>query len=143
MKSNHLCAVDGQAELALARRPDSVDVSIEIIRAQKTSGAAFSLACQASGLDDKEIYMPLGIDAGYFSRIKKNEATLQGDKLSTFCEIVGNAIYPEWQAYQIGCTLVMIQTEAERQIKLERDGREKAEAENKLLRDLLQGRAAP
>jgi len=142
MKSNHLCAVDGQAELALSRRPESVEVSIEIVRAQKTSGAAFSLACQAAGLDDKEVYIPLGIDAWYFSRIKKSEATLQGDKLAAFCEIVGNRIYAEWLAYQVGCTLVMIQTEAERQIRLERDAREKAEAENKLLRSLLQGRAA-
>lgn len=128
--------------MALARRPAQADVPIEIIRAQKTSGAAFSLACQASGLDDKEIYMSCGIDAGYFSRIKKGDATLQGDVIAKFCEVVGNTIYPEWLAYQVGCTLVMIQTEAERQITIEREARERAEAENKLLRGLLVGRAA-
>lgn len=142
MASNHLSVVAEQAELALARRPVQAEIHIEIVRAQKTSGAAFSLACQASGLDDKEIYMRLGIDAGYFSRIKKGDATLQGDLVALFCQVVGNTIYPEWCAYQVGCTLVMIQTEAERQIKMEREAREKAEAENKLLRDLLTGRGA-
>lgn len=114
MKSNNLSGVAGQAELALMRRPDGSAIPIELVRAQRSSGAAFSLACQASGLEDKEIYMACGIDAGYFSRIKKGEATLQGDLLAAFCATVGNTVYAEWLAYQVGCTLVMIQTEAER-----------------------------
>lgn len=142
MASNHLSVVAEQAELALARRPAQAEVPIEIVRAQKSSGAAFALACQASGLDDKEIYMRLGIDAGYFSRIKKGDATLQGDLVALFCQVVGNTIYPEWCAFQVGCTLVMIQTEAERQIALERSAREKVEAENAVLRGLLVGRGS-
>ena len=61
-------------ELALARKPDPPKVSIELIRFQPCSGAAFSLACNASGLEDKEIYLACGIDAGTFSRIKNGEA---------------------------------------------------------------------
>lgn len=130
MASRKLTAVEGQAELSLSRQPAVAEVPIEIVRAQRTAAAAFSLACQASGLEDKEIYLALGIDPGYFSRIKKGEATLQGDLIAGFCAIVGNAIYPEWLAYQVGCTLVMIQTEAERRA-IAAEARA-AEAEKKL-----------
>ncbi|MCI2809362.1 transcriptional regulator [Eoetvoesiella caeni] len=106
-----------QVELALTRRPTQADVAIETVRKQRSAAAAFTLACGASGLEDKEIYLAIGIDAGYFSNIKKGKATLQADLVSLFCKQVGNTIYPEWQAYQLGCTLVMIKSEAERRIE--------------------------
>jgi hypothetical protein len=95
-----------------------------------------------SGLEDKEIYLALGLDAGYFSRMKKGDATLADDKIAEFCRVVGNTIYPEWRAYQVGCTLMLIQTEAERQRDEARAALEKKEIENRLLREMLQGRAA-
>lgn len=119
-----------QGELSLARAPNQVSVPIEMIRAKKTSGAAFTLACDSSGLEDKEIYLALGIDAGYFSNIKKGKATLQADLIAAFCTVVGNTIYPEWVAYQVGCTLVQIKTEAER--RAEAAERRAAEAELKV-----------
>jgi hypothetical protein len=109
-----MSAVEDQSELALARPPQQVLVPIEMVRSKRTAGAAFTLACDASGLEDKEIYLALGIDAGYFSNIKKGKATLQADLMREYCRITGNHIYPEWLAYQVGCTLVMIKTEAER-----------------------------
>lgn len=115
-----------------------------MVRAKKTAGAAFTLACDASGLEDKEIAgaFKKPIDAGTFSRIKKGTNTLDADLVAEFCEIVGNTIYADWIAYQVGCTLVMIQTEAERQMAIERAAREKAEAENAVLRSLIVGRVA-
>ena len=59
-----------------------------------------------------------------------------------FCQIVGNTIYLEWQAYQVGCTLVVIKSEAERRADAERSRADAMAAENRLLRELLQGRAA-
>jgi hypothetical protein len=132
--------IDGQGELALIRRAEPNDMPIEVVRRQKTAAAAFALACQSCGLEDKEIYSALGLDAGYFSRIKKGEATLQADLARPFCDLVNNRIYMEWQAYQIGCTLVQIKSEAERLLEAERLRREKAENENKLMRQLLVGR---
>lgn len=135
-----MLAVEDHPELALARSPNRVAVPMELIRAKKTSGSAFTLACDASGLDDKEIYLAIGIDAGYFSNIKKGKATLQGDLIAPFCAVVGNVIYPEWLAYQVGCTLVMVKTEAERRADAERARADALDAENKLMRQLLQGR---
>lgn len=131
-----------QTELALVRQVVPATVPIEIVRAQKNSAAAFTLACSASGLEDKEIYLSLNIDAGYFSNIKKGKATLQADLIAEFCRVVGNTIYAEWMAFQVGCTLVMVKTEAERRAE-EAERRAAAfEAENRLMRQLLQGRAA-
>jgi hypothetical protein len=131
-----------QAELSLSRRPTKVDMPIELIRNKKTAGAAFTFACDTSGLDDKEIYMPLEIDKGYFSNIKSGKATLQGDLIEEFCRIVGNRIYPEWLAYQVGCTLVQIESETQRQLRIEQERRMEAEKENQLLKKLLIGQAA-
>lgn len=129
-------------ELALVRAPNRVAVPIELIHGKRTAAAAFTLACDTSGLEDKEIYMALGIDAGYFSNIKKGKATLQADLIAKFCELVGNTIYIEWHAYQVGCTLVMIKSEAER--RAEAAEARAAEAERKLAfaKELLAGRVA-
>lgn len=113
----------------------------ELALARRTAGQAFTLACDASGLEDKEIYSAWGVDAGTFSRMKKGEATPQGDAVRAFCEIVGNRIYPEWLAFQVGCGLVVIQTEAERRAAVAEARAAEAERENRLLRELLQGRA--
>lgn len=132
---------EDQPELALARAPQRASVPLEMTRAQKTAAAAFTLACSASGLEDKEIYLAIGVDAGYFSNIKKGKATLQADLVGPFCEVVGNTIYPEWSAYQVGCTLVMIKTEAERRAEQAEIRAQAAEAENRLMRQLLAGRS--
>lgn len=133
-----------QGELALARKPDSVQMPVEMIRAKKTASAAFTLACDASGLEDKEICLGMvpPLDAGYFSRIKKGLASLDADRVAEFCSLVGNTIYPEWLAYQVGCTLVMVKTEAERRAEEAIKRAEAAEAENRLMRQLLAGRVA-
>lgn len=140
MASKILNRVDDQVELSLARRAEPNEIPIEMIRRQRGACAAFALACQSSGLEDKEIYLALGIDAGYFSRIKAGTATLQADLIRPFCEVVANQIYPEWLAFQIGCTLVVIKTEAERRAEEAEVRAQAAEAENRLLRQLVQGR---
>ena len=129
-------------ELTLVRPPRQAPIPAELIVAQKTAAGAFSLSCSVSGLEDKELYLALGIDAGHWSRMKKGEAGFPPDRISDFCELVGNMIYPEWIAYQVGCALVMIKSEAERRLEAEHSAREKVEAENRLLRELLVGRAA-
>ena len=138
-----MTTLDAQAELPLARPAQRCSIPIELVRQQRTAAAAFTLACTVSGLEDKEIYLALNIDAGYFSNIKKGKATLQADLLAAFCRVVGNTIFLEWQAFQLGCTLVMVKTEAERLLDEGRARREATEAENRLMRQILQGRAAP
>jgi hypothetical protein len=141
VKSKDLRRSDEQGELALTRRAETNDVPIEIVRRQRTAAAAFALACQSCGLEDKEIYAGLGIDAGYFSRIKAGAATLQADLVQRFCDIVANRIYPEWCAFQVGCTLVQIQTEAERRALAAEKRAEEAELKVRVLMETFHARA--
>lgn len=131
-----------QPELALSRAPNKTQVPIELVRAQKTAAAAFTLSCSVCGLEDKEIYLALDIDAGYFSNIKKGKATLQADLTQKFCETVGNMVYPEWLAYQLGCTLVMVKTEAERRAEQAERRAEQAETKVRVLMEAFAGRVA-
>lgn len=131
-----------QGRLDLARRAEPNSVPLEIIRKQRDGGQALTLAISSSGLDDQEICDALRVDAGYLSRMKKGAATLQADLIAPFCEMVGNTIYPEWIAYQLGCTLVVIQTEAERRAEDAERRATKAEEKARLLQEILQGRAA-
>lgn len=141
MTSKDLHWHDGQGELTLLRQAEPNEVPMEMIRRQKTAASAFALACQSSGLEDKEIYGGLGIDAGYFSRIKKGEATLQADLIQPFCDIVGNRIYPEWIAYRIGCTLMQIKSEAERRLELSEQALAAERVKVRVLTDAINGRA--
>lgn len=131
--------LDEQVELALARAPDRANVPIELVRAKRSGGAAFTLACDASGLDDKEIYMALELDAGTFSRIKKGTNTLAADLLKPFCEVVGNTLYAEWLAYQVGCGLVLLKTEAERRAERLQAQLHEERLKNQVLMDALRG----
>lgn len=142
MASRDLKRDDGQRELALTRRAEPNSMPVEIIRRQKNAAAALQLAIQSSGLDDSEVAQCLAIDAGYFSRIKKGDATLQADLIQPFCYLVNNTIYPEWMAFQIGCTLVQIQSEAERRAALATERAEKAEERLRYVEGLMLGKVA-
>lgn len=134
--------VAGQGELALTRPAESVNIPFSLIVAQKHFSAALSLAIQASGLDDKEVYLSLGIDAGHWSRIRKGEAHFPMDKIADFCRCVGNRVLPEWLAFQVGCGLVILKTEAERRAEEAEARARDAEAQVVMLKSLLVGRAS-
>lgn len=140
-RSKTRSAMEGQGHLLLSRTPREPSIGEEVVFAQRNFSGAISLAVAASGLDDKEVYIPLGIDPSHWTKIKKGEAHFPVDKLNDFCDLVGNEIVLQWWAHSRGKGLHMLLTEAERLLAEERAAREKAEAENRILRDVLQGRA--
>jgi hypothetical protein len=117
-KSRELAQDEAQRELELFRQPEPNEVPLELIRKQQDSGSAFSLACASSGIADQTIADFCHIDYGTFSKMKKGLATLQAQDWERFCYAVNNRVYPEWCAYQLGCTLVQIKSEAERQLEI-------------------------
>ena len=117
MNSKDLMQVATQRELDLFRQPEANTMPLDVIRKQSGPGTAFTLACSSCGLADQTIYEFVGIDAGTFSKIKKGIATLQADLLNKFCYAVNNRIYPEWCAYQLGCTLVRRNSGAVEELK--------------------------
>ena len=141
MPSNNLRVVDGQGELPLARPPKPEPVALEVIQAQRTFSAAMSLAVNVSGLEEKEIYIPLKIDAGHWTRIMKGDAHFPVDKLNEFCDLVGNEIPLIWWAHSRGKGVHLLKTEAERQLLAEQERSKELELENRVLLKALHGRA--
>lgn len=142
MKSRKLTQAETQRELDLFRQPEPNNVPIELIRKKQDAGAAFTLACDSSGLADQTISSFVGIDPGTFSKIKSGSATLQASLMVKFCYAVNNRIYPEWCAFQFGCTLVEIKTEAERRADAAIKRAEEAELKVRVLMETFHARAA-
>jgi hypothetical protein len=136
-----LRAVDGpQGELPITRKPKADPVSMEVILAKRTFSEAIRLAVNVCGLEKKEIYIPLKIDAGHWTRIMDGDGHFPVDKLNLFCDLVQNEIVLTWWAHSRGKGLHMLETEAERLLRESEESRAKVEHENRLLRELLQGK---
>jgi len=129
-----------QGDLPLARLPDPPAVSIETIMRRKDFLGAINLCIELSGLDDKEIYLELQIDAAQWSRIRKGDAHFPPNKLQSLMTVCGNQVPLIWLARSYGYQLVQIETETQRLLREEQAARAKAEEENRLLRELIQGR---
>jgi hypothetical protein len=135
-------AIVEQGALCLSRPAAQVNIPVEMVWSCKSQGKAFTMACDASGLEDKEIYLALGIDAGTFSRMKKGDNTISGDRIRDFCKVVGNNVYPQWLAYQIGCGLVVLKSEAELRAEQAETRAKEAEAKVAMLTEIISGRRA-
>lgn len=133
--------MEHQGELPITRTPTQHSLGEEVIHAQRSFSAAIVLAITASGLDDKEVYLPLKIDGSHWTKIKKGEAHFPLDKLCEFMDLVGNEIPLQWLAHRRGKGLVMLLSEAERLLHESQEREAKLAGENALLRGLVQGRA--
>lgn len=141
MASKNLRSVDGQGELSLTRRAVTSPVSPEVVQAQPSFRAALRLAANACGLEEKEIYVPLKIDAGHWTRIMNGDANFPDDKIEQFMDLVENEIPLEWLAWRRGKGLHMLESEAERLLRLKDDENQKLKDENRLLRQIAVGKA--
>lgn len=127
-----------QIALQVPVRPD------EVARKQ-TLGAAMELCAELAGFSlDKELQLRLGVDKAQFSRWMGGTEGICWPKLTKLMDACGNDAPLMWMLHQRGFdlhSLRKLESETERQLRIEREGREKAEAENRLLRDLLRGKA--
>lgn len=70
--------------------PMSGPVSADVVHACKDMGAAVRLSIQISMLDMKQIYSPLEIDKGQWSRILNGELNFPAGKLEALMDLTGN-----------------------------------------------------
>lgn len=139
MRSQKLHQVDGpQRELTLA---NPQPIAEEVVFRQPTFTAAIKLAANASGLEEKQIYRELDIDAGHWTRILNGDAHFPVDKLTQFMDLVGNEVPLQWLAHRRGKGLVVLESESQRLLRIEQEKNAKLAGENALLRDLVQGKA--
>lgn len=141
MRSKNLKSVD-HPELPLARKADRIDIPLDLVLKQPTLSAAIALCVQASGLEEKEVYLPLEIDAGHWTRITKGDAHFPVNKLNGLMDLCGNEAPLMWLANSRGYGLVILKTEAERRAEAAERALEEERSKVRLLTDLLKGKAA-
>lgn len=134
--------MDGHPELPLARKAQPQPVAPEVIHACKDFLAAFNLQINISGLDDKELYLPLGIDASHWSRMRKGDAHFPLNKLDELCDLTCNEVTLQWWANRRRQGLHMLETEAEHLLRLEREKTARLERDNEVLVNALHGKRA-
>lgn len=127
-------------ELPLARPPRAGELPLELVTKQPSMSRAIALCMQASGLDDKEVYLTLGIDAGHWSRIVKGDAHFPINKLGQLMDVCGNDAPLMWLANARGYGLVILQTEAERRAEAAEQALAVEREKVRLLTELMQGR---
>lgn len=110
MKTNNL----NQVELLL-RSPDRLKPAPEDVLRQPSMSAAIRLAVSTSGLIHKQIYSPLEIDSGHFSKMMDGKAYFPQDKYSEFFDICQSEAPLYWLANARGYELVRKQTEVEKE----------------------------
>jgi hypothetical protein len=91
-----------QLDLLIKPKPEVDEVPLEMIRRRPTLLRAFQLAQDASGLEDKEIYGALDIDASHWTRIKNGTASLALNDFVPFMHVVRNEIPLIWIAEKSG-----------------------------------------
>lgn len=141
MRSKSLKGVD-HPELPLTRKAERIDIPLDLVLKQPTLAAAIALCVQASGLEEKEVYLPLEIDAGHWTRIMKGDAHFPVNKLNGLMDLCGNEAPLMWLANSRGYGLVILKTEAERRAEAAERALNEEREKVKLLTNLLQGKAA-
>jgi hypothetical protein len=78
--------------------PNVEEVSIAQVRRRPTLARAIVLAQEVSGLEDKQVYDAIGIDASFWTRIKNGKASLppQGNGLNRYMDVVRNEVPLIW-----------------------------------------------
>jgi hypothetical protein len=92
-----------QMDLLPKSLPSPPDVSVSTIVRRPTLLRAIHLAAEVSGLEDKEIYGPLDIDASHWTRIKSGAAHFPADeRFLNYMDVVNNEIPLIWIAEKRG-----------------------------------------
>jgi hypothetical protein len=130
-----------QGALMLSRARPLIEVPMDSVIARKSLLGAINLCIDLSGLENKEVYLPLSIDAGHFSNLRKGEGHFPTDKVNDLMDLCSNEVPLIWLANRRGYGLVVLKTEAERRAEAAEKRATDAEKENALMRQLLAGRA--
>lgn len=139
MRSESFTEVD-QGELQLSRAPKQADLPLSTILKRATLMDAINLCIAESGLEDKEIYIPLGIDPGHWTCIRKGSKHFPASRLEKLMDICGNDIPLVWLANKRGFELRPLLSDLEAKLEAEKARNADLVKENSILRDIAQGR---
>lgn len=145
MKSSRLRDVDEQQSTLPLHGPVT-HVRADDIARQSTLSGALALCAAAAGLDlEKEVHIPLGIDAGHWTRMRSGTAGIQWDKLDAICDLCGNDAPILWMLHRRGYDLHSLrkrESETERALREAQERIDTLERDKRVLVEALHGRAA-
>jgi hypothetical protein len=130
-----------QGALLLTRAESMIAVPMDSLLARKTLLGAINLCIDLSGMEAKEIYLALGIDAGHFANLRKGVGHWPTDKFIDLMVLCRNEAPLMWLAHQRGYGLVVLKTEAERRAEAAERRAEVAEMKVRVLQEAINGRA--
>lgn len=132
--------VDGQIPLALPGKAQEVD--IEAVRRQPSMTKALILCADLAGFEnDKDLCRVIGMDPAIWSRIKTGQAHFPQDKYVDLMIQARNDVPLIWLADRRGFVLTPKESELERRLRTEKEGRLRAEEKVAMLTEILQGKA--
>lgn len=144
MKSTRKTGVDDR-QLDLAMKGPETNVRNDDIARQPTLSGALAIGAAAAGLDlEKEVHLPLGIDAGHWTRMRSGAAGIQWEKLEAICDLYGNDAPILWMLYRRGYDLNALrkrETETERQLREAREQITRLQQDKRVLAEALRGAA--
>ena len=123
--------------IATARSPQQVPD--EVVHRQPSLLAAIRLAVQASGLDEKQVFIPLKVDKASWSKIMSGQFNFPTNKYCEFMELVGNDIPLRWLAFKRGYKLERLLSDVEAENASLRAELEEAKKEMAIVRKWLKG----
>jgi hypothetical protein len=129
-------------QIELAAKPEMLTLDAKAIDAQPTLTSAIMLCQQLGGVDDKKLYGANAIvkNQSQWSRVKGGQHFFPQDKLIVYMDICHNEAPLFWLARRRGYNLVAMETELDRQLRIERQARQKAEERLEYLEKFFQGK---
>lgn len=124
------------------REVGKIEVDQRVVFSRPSLSEAIALCVQVSGLEEKEVYLSLEIDAGHWTRIMKGDAHFPVNKLNNLMDLCGNEAPLMWLENSRGYGLVVLKTEAERRAELAERALREERDKVRFLTELLQGKAA-
>lgn len=92
-----------QMDLLPKARPAPADVSVATVMRRPTFLRAIHLAIEVTGLEDKEVYDAIDVDASHWTRIKNGAAHFPCDeRLVKFFGVVNNDVPLIWLCEKLG-----------------------------------------
>lgn len=129
-------------QLALPMKPEMMALDPKAIEMRTSMTSALMFCAELGGVEPKQLVPGVVKDTESWSRIRSGNQFFPHDRLCAFMDICQNEAPLFWLAHRRGYELVPLESELERQLRIEREARARTEAENRLLRNLLQGKAA-
>lgn len=127
-------------QLRLPREPAALDDAT--IRAPKDMIKAFTMAADLGGLDDQQSAAAAGMDPSTWSGFKAGTRGIKPLEFNGFMDQCGNNLPLAYWAYTRGFALTPLETELQRQLRVQEEQNRELQKENAILRSLFHGSRA-